>query len=473
MSYRVYAATKKSGVFYSSDFELDSSNPTWTPVSDGLPNGNIFQFVVDYIDLERTQYVLHRDNYEVYRRQDGGSWELVLSAVEARNIANCATGYVGWITSDEYNEGVLYALFSEDIIKVGGTDFAILQSVDYGANWSLFYSGNVGIAIYNLGNIIARGDDVWFTLTAYITASRRIWYLKGGLLQGVHIDGGGGGNCWLHWDNNDAARNNEILYFGQYLGSTFGVHNLKYDAGFVKTPRHPSRCISEGNMWYSKMSNGHFRVGDGNVQRLHYTTNAWSSVASNYFGTLADVIQVTNAPDNDISPVLGISAAGGLGSTTNPLLFLDTEASTTPVYKAGANWNVAPYANSIPVCSVSEGICHLGIFFLPLEKRIYVHAVEGEPSIDVEDPLPSDRSAFNDLNYPHRHSLGLREAIYVYHVPRGNNIGDILIWNGNMWVPQQPGTIVIPVFADVIATPVSTGIPEYVYAGSDPVVASI
>jgi hypothetical protein len=106
-----------------------------------------------------------------------------------------------------------------------------------------------------------------------------------------------------------------------------------------------------------------------------------------------------------------------------------------------------------------------------ISTNIRVHAVQGEPVFTVEEPLWGDRSVVDVLDYPERHTREITEVHYHHHIPQGLNIGDIAMWDGTMWI-VGPASM-LPYFADVIATPVSTGVPEDVYAGASPVVATI
>jgi len=433
MPYRVYAATKKLGVFYSSDFELDSSNPTWTAINTGLPNGNILQFMVDYVDPDNTQYVIHSDGNDVYRRRNNGNWELILTSIAARAVAGDDNGLIFWITSDEENSGILYALFVETTVDYTINAY-ILRSIDYGDTWSLFYTQSGALSIYGVGNIIARGDTIWFSFTWGGGAQRRIYHVINGIFEAVYNNGIGGAACYVHWMNN--TDKDTILASGWVGGPSPRIFKLDSAAGVI-TPTELAEVwgISEGTMWYDFNDASHFRAGDGTAAQLFRTNDAWTTEQSVVFGASEDVILVISAPDNMDIPVIGISASGGVGINKHPIILLESESSAISVGKSGANWNTPPYSNSIPVCNVSNGIAHLGIFFFPAEANIYVHAVEGIPDTAVEEPLWGDRSAFDELNYPQRHSEGIRTDTYIHHVPRGINIGDILQWDGTEWSP--------------------------------------
>lgn len=55
-------------------------------------------------------------------------------------------------------------------------------------------------------------------------------------------------------------------------------------------------------------------------------------------------------------------------------------------------------------------------------------------------PLPGDRAAWNDRDYPEVHSKGIDDGNPTIHVPVGSAIGDIAVWDGAKWVTQQAGS---------------------------------
>lgn len=439
--YRVYAATKSSGVYYSSDFELDSSNPTWTAINTGLPSTNIWQFMVDYVNPERTQYAIDSGSYDLYRRQDANDWELILSSADARTLTSETDGYIRWVTSDEENEGIIYVLFSEEAIFANHC--YILKSDDFGDTWSILFTKYFGLHIYDNGNVIARGDTVWFTVTAQLGAYRVVYHVVNGVEEASYTQGSGGGNLWLRWC--DDTDKDKVFAGGAIIGGNFVVIRLESSGGVISsTTLSTIYVMSEGGMWYSPTNSNHSRFGNGTEAKIKYTLDDWSSETSTTFGGLEDVMMLANVSDNETVVVVGISASGVLGSTKYPLLYLEDYTSTTPINKSGSDWNVVPYSNSIPVCNVSNGICHLGVYIIPAEseKRIYVHAVEGVPNLAVEEPLPGDRSAFDELQYPHLHSSGLQSGTYIHHVPSGTTYGDMLMWDGFEWTVIAGGSII-------------------------------
>lgn len=67
-------------------------------------------------------------------------------------------------------------------------------------------------------------------------------------------------------------------------------------------------------------------------------------------------------------------------------------------------------------------------------------------------PLPGDRSAWDNVNFPERHAKDINDAAPVNHVPSGIDSGDVPTWDGNKWVPAQPAAVP-SAFLDLTDTP--------------------
>lgn len=77
---------------------------------------------------------------------------------------------------------------------------------------------------------------------------------------------------------------------------------------------------------------------------------------------------------------------------------------------------------------------------IPIINDAYVHAVEmGYTGIERGIPMPGDRSAWNDLDYPEVHAKDLFDGIPTHHLPPVGDDGDVLTVVAGVWEPAADG----------------------------------
>lgn len=425
MAYRVYAATRATGVYYCSDFVLDdSTQPTWTRVNDGLPSLDIRQMEVDKLYPERYQYVLLEGSREVYRRVDGGAWTLVLQP------ADVPDGTIHWIACDEAYPGVIVAMSSRGgyyppSIEGRGKIY-LTYSADYGDGWLTIPAVKNLAFIYTPGNIIIREGLVYLSHAVQFGAQRRIWTYSFPLatISNPWNNGAGNGAPWCNWSGADI--DGDVLAFG-VDGASLAAFILEDDLSMVAVAGSTGQ--GPGMFWLSRTDPDHHRVGG--ASRIDYTDDRWatSNMTALSPGGLY-IMRLVSPPDNDTPILIG----RGNASDSPVVYYIPDETTADVVNKSGTNWNTAPYTNSIPKASVSGAMAQMGMFILPPTKELRVHAVEGVPVFGVEIPKWGDRAVVDSLNYPVRHSNEIGLESYHYHVPIGIALGNMLVWDGSSWV---------------------------------------
>jgi hypothetical protein len=381
----VFFASEDEGIYVTDDFTGtdDAGQPTWTAINTDLPADlDILSFAIDRQDGyggKARQFCLVTTARDVYRRvtsdlSGDGAWDVVLSQATYRdashcNDANCiaqdiwsdpVTGYIYvYITST--NSGSTYGAWVCYSTDGGDTWTAnpVVHADIPGGTWYMVGAGAEAgnIEVYN-GTIVVSG--LW---TNGVSNKHRLFKSTNG--GGTWASSGALGTITGYLD----------LCALNPLDTTSG-YGRKNIAGpeyaIIKTPFDGSHSQLESDgLWpygYDYLPQHWFHPTDadtqrhieGNVWRMYYTDDDWSTYA--YITpspTVSSFCRVVQAADGDMiiygTHVLGV----GVGDNPHAILVAYGNTDTTPEGKAGSSPDSAPYTDSIPYnCG---GPCRNGI----------------------------------------------------------------------------------------------------------------
>lgn len=432
MGYSIFAATKSSGIFHADDFVIDASDPTWVDITGALPGNNTRQFETDRVNIERTQYCISADDGGLYRRQDGGAWTCILTEAAAQAFVGFA-GSIHWVTSDHENEGFIYVIVWLTGYHKG---LELVNSKDFGATWNhgfvLGFGG--GYISYDGGNVVASGSTLWLSTRSgagsvgYVRQSR-----DSGLTFLVNAADLGNAKTWINWAPN--LSKDRIMA----NGSNWIYRVTRDNGGFTNTAKLNHMVLGEGGLWISTGDLDHQRAGVQLSETLHRTANDWAASGSINAGLGGDMQVVTNPPDTEVPVVCGVDKRSG--GDYRALFYFPAEDDAGDVNKSGANWNTPPYTDAIPNVLVSDGICYTGLKIYRPGGEINVHAVKGEPVLNVELPEWGDRSVFDVEDFDVRHASDIDAAKLTRHTPLPGNLNNLIYDDGDEWLSGTPAAL--------------------------------
>jgi len=348
----VYFGTKTLGVYYTDDFvgAGDPGQPTWEAVNDGLGATDVRQMGIDVHSATYRQFCLletARDLYRLEDRENGGTWETILTNAAARTVLGLAGGYIMYFSVDRGVDGTMYALFA--YFSDGGADgIYYLKCTDYTADTPAWTGGNIrlfaGVAgdYNNVGNIIAIDGNVYVCYNvpgggnnSYADSSHNSglnWTQSPTLGIGawkptVHCDPFNAGYCWA---NGNGAGGPDLVKVQD--AAALVVYQNALNIG----------PLQADVMWFGSVANLQRIL---KADRIYETTDGWTS-ASNAGVLSPGATQLAEyVSDDDDFILLGILPAG---AQDHHILALLGPTDLTPVGRAGTNAGAAPYTDSIP-----------------------------------------------------------------------------------------------------------------------------
>jgi hypothetical protein len=390
----VYVATRTLGVYYSDDFALTGSQPTWVTVNDGLPNTEVIVFGADPFDAENRQILLLDDPRTVYVRVNGGDWESLLTTAQARTVIGTEVGSIRWVCPDTAIPGHYYVSFMGDIDE--GIGMHVLKSTDYGASWSAsFVEDHIK---YGSGNLMAHNGVVWTSYLMYAGAYGLVARSIDGMATWKRaVLGFSAPTPWFNISRVDptvatgAGQSTAALTrYEDTGGGTLTLVTLQADIG----------TVAPDARWSSPTTYGHQRILYSS--KIYYTDDAWETMNnSDAFDTT--IAMMAEIPGDEVNILLGSRNYDAEGSD-HTIMSLPSESSTTYVERAGSSPGTDPYTNSIP--KTCGGVAYNGIVAVGATPgQIYVHAVQlGDDGTHTGIPMFGDRSAWDTTAFGHLHS---------------------------------------------------------------------
>lgn len=461
---RLYAATASKGIYYTDAFTASGDQPVYGTINGGLDSLSIGSFCPDRSLTPQDGRMFCVAGGDIYRRTTG-DWVEVLSAAEivamtAAGQAVCGivvdpiTGYVHAFTTGKPGELDFSAIYS-------------LRSVDHGDNWTATNVATHIIAIYGYSNIDAYAGSVVFADSQAVTTSIKIRR---------STDSG------VTWATTSGAATGAVTYEtvtisqadGMAYGNTGdgdGVHGWKLDPsnGSISYPAaQDTKGVQHGNLWLDPTDAYHGCQFDG------------------YYRESTDDFATWDTENDGISDDVAIIAddceygawVHGRHAEPGAHIYISMDGYTLTA-RSGANHGMSPYTDSIP--DDAGGIIKRGlwaVFDPPTEGPTpppgseitppdsetpvtlggdaYVQGVS-MPDYTGEErgiPLPSDRSAWDTIDYKEYHARDIRNEVWSVHVDPEHPVphtldalddvdtdgvedGDALLYDGEMdtWKP--------------------------------------
>jgi len=357
MAYKVYVATEDLGVYYSSDFELDGGQPTWTAVNDGLPTTDVLQFDVAHMHPYRLtkQFLILEGTRTIYRRLGFGLWSPILTVAEARARVGVPDGSLHWVATDTVIPGVVYALFYYGIIFTGAGIY-VLKSTDWGDSWSVLPVVTLvdyGY-IHDVGNMMARNGHVWVGGNAggYAGAGRVFYSANGG--ESFANTTTLGSSDWSPSVYSPADEPN-VCYAYDRSGITYGFIKVLDSMAwsYVRSAGLGDAPLGSDRLWINP--NTYLRQRQRFSNSLYYTHDGWASETISTVN-YSSVRGLYTVPQNNTHIVVG-----RISSSTDPSIAVMPETGLSLLGRAGSGYSASPYTDSIPKPTVSGGVSNWGI----------------------------------------------------------------------------------------------------------------
>ena len=461
---KVYVATTSLGVYYTSNFDDPGADPTWAAVNDGLVSTAAVCLQLDPFDKEARQYLV--SGGAVYRRENGGPWESLLTTAEARVLTGKEIGRPVWVWCDPTIDGTVLVLVSDEQLVDWRVHHYVLISADYGDNWvSWAVDGDTNYH-YTDGGLAAFGDTIYVTASTYAGAGATLFQsANGGDTWAARLSVGGGGLVGTTVDVNISVPTDVYI-----LGSYGGGASLYRIRGGVATRLIATDLIAQrgGALWSDPDDTDHMRYVD--AEHIYVTYDDWGTYstldyASAYLALFAPIADLSN-PD---LMIVGRKPVGDPSSRSLVGIIQD-EVGGAYSQRSGNNYNTPPYTNAIPVNAGQ--IAHLGIQAIPfaptegptpppgstitppggspiaLGGAAYVQAVTFPDYLGYEigEPMPGDRGVFRTDTQAHAslHAEDIRRNIddgdpTLYHLPEGT-VGQAPVHDGTGYIPTDIAT---------------------------------
>lgn len=362
---RIYVATATLGVYYTDNFSDPAIQPTWATVNTGLAATACREFWLDPFDPLNRQYVLLEASRDLYRRDNMGNWNTILTQAQLTALAGQNTATSSFYP-DTTIQGRLWVLF-EGLWNGVVSYYKAAYSNDYGDTWSLagtIYSSGFAQTLA-MSNIRSCGANVFAGISigaggnnhvGYSSDSGATWGLA--LMQLLNHPANIKLNPLLPtqcYGDNDSAGNrdlNRITTAGAITMLQDGLENLtRWD-----------------NMWFNPTVANHQRIIDNS--RVYVTTDAWATI--NAPAAIAPV-PLTIAPwaGNDTDQMLVSLTLGGADDHVIGTLY--GEADVVPTGIAGTNCGIPPYVDAIP--ETCGGATQMGI--QAIDEALYPPTTRG------------------------------------------------------------------------------------------------
>jgi len=399
---KIFVATTLLGIYYTDDFANPAIQPTWTAINAGLPALDCNEFDLDPFDQLNRQYVLLWTGETLYRRENAGNWVSILTPAQARTACGQVGGTMGLrsFCADLTVPGRLWALFRWN------TNTYAIRSDDYGDNWTGHLITDVNTE--DVWHIRSSGDYVFLVTYAGTLYLHNDWTF-------YSSDAGNTWGQYYNWEGHHFGYNPLTPNRIYELTGITGTHYLtRITSGGVGTDLQTNNALPsrQDSMWFDYTDPDHHRcleAGD-----LHVTTDEWATIDTT---TDTDPNALSFAPwaGADIDQMLvGLTAVHPANHHVIGTLY--GEADTTVTGIAGTNVDTPPYTDAIPY-SLNNAPCERGIRAVqPTVGKINTHAVAmpgySDVGLDRGIPMAGDRSAWDALNYPLRHTDDINVGIH-------------------------------------------------------------
>jgi hypothetical protein len=421
-AHKIYAATINLGVYLTDNFVDPSGQPIWTAINNGLADLHCVEFHVDpFHDADR-QYVITGDGLFtniLYRRYLGGAWEEILTTADIVALVTQDTvvdASIKGFCTDPSIDGRLWAVvvISALVNYPNNPAYLAFYSDDYGDTWNYVTPIYWAIFCYGLVSIRACGDSVWVPAITAAGANQRVYTSinKGATWASAIVDGVFASYC--------ACAINPLSPTYVYANVLDYQLGKVVEGGVAYTVLNDDFPLEDyDTIWFDPVDQLHQRLLRANI--LYATANNWATSSNN--GAI-DLDPYMFAPwaGSDIDYMLVGITIDHVGGKYHAVGTLNGEADTTPVGISGTNCGVAPYTNSIP--DTCGGLCRNGLYgIFPEAGKVYTNAVAmlgySDTGLLRGIPMAGDRSAFDALNYPLRHTDDIDAPTGIHHTEAG------------------------------------------------------
>jgi hypothetical protein len=447
---RAYVATTTLGLYYTAAFGTPGgAQPTWAALNTGLDHTDLIAFCLDTHEAthDTRMFAIEGTDYTLYRRTTG-NWASILTSAAAQVLAGFADGAVLRGVCVDPVTGYVYALLG-GLVGTFGT--AVLISADHGDNWSAV-TIRASAYTYAVGNIDAYNGLVVTSQTGSPLRCRSYYSTNhGGTWSYFEVQEADGGTTLAQRIHPDVAN---TWYGGAYAGvylfkaTAAGTYSILSNADYG--------LYTAGGMWIDPNDADHMAT-------LQVPTNTdWKETLDDWVNL--DVHQATNVilvyevaeHSEDNCWVHGCIQPTDSAPARAPL-YTSTDGHTLTT-RSGTNWNTAPYTDAIPVtCGGITGRGLWVVFDPPTEgptpppgstitppggtqitlggtANVQAVTMPGNDGENQGVPLPGDRSAFNDVDYPELHGLDLKRALPTVHNPWPMAAGEAAVSDGTKLV---------------------------------------
>jgi hypothetical protein len=393
---KIYVATTALGIYYTDNFSSPAVQPIWTTINTGLSDLDIFDFGLDPFHNEDRQYALTWTNHILYRRELGGNWTSILTPAQVDALVGGSGAIIYSFHSDVSIDGTIW------VIAGSGTNggYYTIFSTDYGANWTARKSYDAGTCC-QCGQIRAYGNNIWY------------WRSSGaGCESKVHYSSNGGnpwnkgGDIVYYFDSNDPLELNPLIPTKVYLPNGNDLVSLTNTGVSTGLQSHIAPH-NHGGMWFDPVTANHQRILDSylSTNNLRITTDDWANYSTVNLDLPARYFSIYSGNNNNQMIVGCVNHDVTVGT-------LDDEADITVTNISGTNYATPPYTDAIPKAAE---ICRNGLWAVkgnPGSVYTYAVAMPGYSGDDRGIPMEGERSAWDALNYPDRHTNDIDTGIH-------------------------------------------------------------
>jgi hypothetical protein len=392
---QVYIPTN-TGIFYTANFSgPGGAMPMWTTVNTGLPTTNIWRMTADPFAPKITQYAITYEPYyttynsnRIYRRQNSGSWVLILNNEALKTLfgvgANVYAAIVA-ICTDVNTPGYLAVCWEPAPGGMGWHDYHYAFSTNYGTTWQKHNTTRIGSDLN--GNVRGFGLGLFKGASAY--PAGHVVYLS--------IYSGGGGTHKLFVSVNRGETWTERSNFAADVGSHALQLDLFQDIVYAYSGFGIQKSINRGLNWTVIAEDGTYPdidqlgqfISGYQIMPLYLSTYVpYYAKTIRVVGSSGDIWKTTTAGPAWTRTVAGAGWGSGgymhqkgilvLGNEDGKVYGIDILPSTyggttykhsvqvTPdegatwTGKGGTNYATPPFASSIPGNATVRGILPVG-----------------------------------------------------------------------------------------------------------------
>jgi hypothetical protein len=308
----------------------------------------------------------------LYRRVNGGNWEVILTLTIACAAAgvpgNEATTIIGGFCLNPLIPGRINATFGSDGVNQEPHGYYLLSSDDYGDTWTCPTGGQFHSHpsyTYYLASVIAYDDILHISCVPTFSGNYDFFSEN----QGVDIHritnrlSTGSWGTIYHWSPVHDPR--KIWYYGNITIPNTGIFST--DVGVFDVPNNhwddtqtflddEINPIEAASIWFDPNDVLHQRAINHTDGHIFVTTDGWTT----HSVSLHTDPKLLSFNPIDINGEIIVGLVLDHASHEHHCIGVMTdETDAVPVGIAGSNCNVAPYTDSIP--DTCGGVCQFGV----------------------------------------------------------------------------------------------------------------